>query len=91
MNTKTTLLIKTDKTVKAAAQKTAHEIGIPLATIMNAYLKKFAREKRLEFESPLVPNAKTAAQLRQSQKEFKEGKYFGPFSNLDEMFESLEK
>ena len=44
MNTKTTILIKADKKVKAAAQKAAKEIGIPLGTVLGMYLRKFARE-----------------------------------------------
>ena len=59
MRTSTTILIKTDKVVKNAAKKAAEEIGIPLSTILNAYLRAFARERRVEFEVPSVPNAAT--------------------------------
>jgi len=59
MSTSTTILIKTDKTVKNAAKRAAEEIGIPLSTILSAYLRSFARDRRVEFEAPLVPNAKT--------------------------------
>ena len=59
MRTSTTILIKTDKVVKNAAKKAAEEIGIPLSTILNAYLRAFARERRVEFEVPRVPNATT--------------------------------
>ncbi|MEK7068831.1 MAG: type II toxin-antitoxin system RelB/DinJ family antitoxin [Patescibacteria group bacterium] len=88
---KTTMLIKTDKEVKAAAQDAAREIGVPLGTVMGMYLRRFARERRIEFEAPLVPNAKTAKALRRSQKEFEQGKFAGPFSNLDDLFASLTK
>jgi addiction module RelB/DinJ family antitoxin len=90
MNT-TTMLIKTDKEVKAAAQDAAREIGIPLGTVMGMYLRRFARERRIEFEAPLVPNAKTAKALRRSQKEFEQGKSHGPFATVEELFESLER
>jgi len=59
MSTSTTILIKTDKAVKNAAKKAAEEIGIPLSTILNAYLRAFARECRVEFEVPHIPNATT--------------------------------
>lgn len=91
MNTKTTILIKTDKKVKNAAQKAAKEIGVPLATVIGMYLRKFAHERRIEFEAPLVPNARTVKALRQSQREFEKGTYTGPFSNLDDLYESLTK
>ena len=89
MNTKTTILIKADKKIKAAAQKAAKEIGIPLGTVMGMYLRKFANEKRIEFEAPLVPNAKTIRMLKKSQKEYERGKYAGPFSDLDDLYKSL--
>ena len=59
MKNNTTILIKTDKTVKNAAKKAAEEIGIPLSTILNAYLRSFARDRRVEFEVPNTPNATT--------------------------------
>lgn len=90
MSSKTTILIKTDKKIKADAQKAARDIGVPLATVLGMYLRKFAREKRIEFEV-LTPNAKTARHLRTSQKEFERGEYNGPFSSLDELFTSLTK
>lgn len=90
MRDSTTILIKTDKKVKVAAQKAAKEVGVPLATILNAYLRQFARERRIEFEAPLTPNAKTTRMLRQAQREFEKGKYYGPFKTVESLFESLE-
>ena len=89
MNTKTTILIKTDKKVKNAAQQAAKEIGIPLATVVGMFLRKFARERRIEFDAPFVPNARTTKKLQQSQREFEQGKYGGPFSNLEDLLKSL--
>jgi len=90
MDTKTTILIKTDKKIKTDAQKAAKEIGVPLATVLGMYLRKFAREKSIEFTA-LVPNAKTARMLRRSQKEYERGEYEGPFSNPEDLFKSLTK
>ena len=90
MNTKTTILIKTDKKVKLAAQKAAKEIGIPLGTVLGMYLRKFARERRIEFGAPLGPNAHTTHQIRESRKEFAAGKAHGPFSTVEEMFAELD-
>lgn len=47
MNTYTILNIKTDKKLKADAQKVAGELGVPLSTVMNAFLKQFVRDKEL--------------------------------------------
>lgn len=91
MSSKTSILIKTDTQVKRAAQKAAKEIGIPLGTVLGMYLRKFARERRIEFDAPSSPNARTAKLLRQSQREFEQGKFAGPFANLEDLHASLLK
>jgi len=47
MNTHTILNIKTDKKLKADAQKVAGELGVPLSTVLNAFLKQFVRDKEI--------------------------------------------
>jgi len=44
---KTVLNIKTDVDVKKQAQEIARQIGLPLSTVVNAYLKEFIQKKRL--------------------------------------------
>lgn len=46
---KTIINIKTDKDVKEGAQKVAKELGLPLSTIINAYLKQFMRNREAYF------------------------------------------
>jgi len=46
---KTTINIKADREVKENAQKLAKELGLPLSTIMNAYLKAFIRNRSVYF------------------------------------------
>ncbi len=57
---KTSINIKADKEVKEQAQKVAGELGMPLSTIINAYLKQFIRTKEVYFavEEELTPEAK---------------------------------
>ena len=40
---KTLLNVKTDKRLKRDAQRVARELGLPLSTIMNAYLRDLVR------------------------------------------------
>ncbi len=47
----TILNIKTDKKLKADAQKVAGELGVPLSTVMNAFLKQFVRDKEITFSA----------------------------------------
>lgn len=54
---KVLLNVKTDKDVKQEASKIAKELGVPLSTVVNAYLKEFVREKavRISIEPRLRP------------------------------------
>jgi len=41
--------VKTDKKVKAQAQKLAKKMGFPLSTLINAFLRQFVRTQRVDF------------------------------------------
>lgn len=43
--------IKADKEVKENAQKIAKDLGLPLSSIMNAFLKEFIRNRSIAFSS----------------------------------------
>lgn len=78
---KTLLNVKTDKRLKQNAQKTAKELGLPLGTIINAYLRELVREKRVIFSAPLLPNKHTREVLQKIAKDIAQGKNTdGPFS-----------
>ena len=44
---KTIINIKADKVVKQQAQEVARELGLPLSTVINAYLKEFIRGRQV--------------------------------------------
>lgn len=71
---KVVLNIKTDKEVKEEAQKTARELGVPLSTVVNAYLKEFVREKA--FSLSLTPQIRPEVEklLRQAHQDYKNKK-----------------
>ena len=48
---KTVLNIKADRDTKEKAQKLAAELGLPLGTIINAYLKDFVRNRSVNFSA----------------------------------------
>lgn len=76
----TTMLIKTNKALKQRAQKLAKEMGLPLGTLVNNYLKSFIVDRQVVFNAP-IPNKKTAAAIESARKDFKAGKNIsGPFS-----------
>jgi addiction module RelB/DinJ family antitoxin len=68
---KTVLSIKTDKKVKEDAQRAAKELGLPLGTIINAYLRELAREKRVLFSVPPTPNKGLQALLKEIRNDIK--------------------
>ncbi len=83
---KTTINIKADKEIKEKAQKLARELGMPLSTVINAYLNQFIRTKEVHFylEGELKPSAKR--RLNRLQKEVMAGKNLSPtFSNARQM------
>jgi len=45
----TSINIKTEKIIKEKASKIAFEIGVPLSTVINAYLRYFIREREISF------------------------------------------
>lgn len=75
---KTSINIKVDREVKKKAQKLAQDLGIPLSTIINAYLNQFVRTKEVYFYTgrKLKPNVKK--RLDRLSKEAKEGKNTSP-------------
>lgn len=77
---KTLINIKTDRKLKRDAQKVARELGLPLGTIVKAYLKELIREKRVVFAAPPVPNARTQKLLRRIARDRNGRNSRGPFT-----------
>ncbi len=72
---KTTINIKADQNIKQKAQKVAKELGIPLSTIINAYLNQFVRTKEIHF-SLLNPGPRK--RIDRLSREALEGKNLSP-------------
>lgn len=82
--------IKADKEVKEKAQEVARSLGMPLSTIINAYLNQFIRTKEVHFyiEGELKPHVKK--RLDRLQKEAMEGKNLSPsFTSAEEAIRYL--
>jgi addiction module RelB/DinJ family antitoxin len=74
MSTKVLINIKTDIKLKKEAQEVSRELGLPLGTIINAYLRDFVRQKRVVFSVPFEPNQRTQKLLEKIQQDLKTGK-----------------
>lgn len=78
--------IKTDREVKEKAQEIAKELGLPLSSVVNAYLKEFVRERTVRFSVEPQVRAEVGKLLRQASKDYKSRKNIaGPFKTAKEM------
>jgi len=91
---KTVMSFKVDKDVRDRARKVAKKIGVPLSMVVNRQLKQFAKDQRIEFGEPLIPNAKTRKILDEALRDIREGREdkFSPmFDNADDAIRWLER
>lgn len=89
MNTHTILNVKTDKKLKAEAKKVSEELGVPLSTVINAFLKKFVREKEITLSAnPLRPTPYLEEILEEAHAEYQAGNARS-FKSGDDMLDHL--
>jgi addiction module RelB/DinJ family antitoxin len=77
---KTILNLKTDKEVKLKAKRVAEELGMPLGTIINAFLRQLGRDKEIAFSAPYRPTKYLEKIIAEAKHDFKAGKVSGPFT-----------
>jgi len=70
--------IKADVDVKKSAQKIAHDLGLPLSGVINAFLKDFIRSRSISFSS--MPHMTQALEsvLGKVEDDLKTGKNMSP-------------
>ena len=88
MNTKTLMTIKTEKSLKVAAQKTAENLGFSLGTLVNAYLRQLVRTKEISFSANYQPSQRLVRSLRGAEKELSSGK-LKKFKTVDALMADL--
>lgn len=92
MNTHTILNVKTDKKLKAEAKKVADELGVPLSTVVNAFLKQFVRDKEVTLSAnPYRPTPYLERIIEEAAREYEAGETAGPFADVDEFIADLHK
>ena len=82
-NDTTILSLKTKKYVKELAQLRAQQLGIPLGTLVNAFLRNLGQTGEVHFTiaEPVTP--KMAKVIEEMRIESAKGDTYGPF-NIDE-------
>lgn len=87
---KVLLNIKTDKEVKEEASKIAKELGVPLSTVVNAYLKEFVREKSIKISIEPRIRPEIGKLLKKSSEDYRKKKNISrEFASAQEAVEYL--
>ena len=87
---KTTVMFKTDKKLKEAAQKTAQAMGIPFSAVLNEYMRDFVEKKQITFSTEQYnPTPYLRKILDQGEKDLATGKNIKTFDNLEDLFADL--
>lgn len=83
INDTTILSLKTKKQVKELAQMRAKQLGIPLGTLVNAFLRDLGQTGEVHFTiaEPITP--KMAKIIDEMRTEIANGDTYGPF-NIEE-------
>ena len=85
----TTVIFKTDKKLKEAAQATAKRMGIPFSAVLNGFMKDFVKTQKITFEGkPLKLTPWAEKMLDETEKELREGN-LQVFNSVEEAFADL--
>jgi len=88
-NTDTTLMIKTNKALRDDAKRVASALGVPLTTVINAYLKQFVRERQITVSLEPRPTAKKLAEWEATIKEADKEKNPKYYTDVEELLRDL--
>ena len=84
MNTDTVLTVKTDKRLKADAKKVSEELGVPLSTVVNAFLKQFIRDREVILSaSRYHPTPALIRIIEEARREYEAGDATGPMNGAE--------
>ncbi len=84
------MLIKTNKALKNEASRIAKELGIPLTTVINAYLGQFVRERKISLSLDSQISHKKLLELLAISTDMDKGKNIGIKARTkEELFKHL--
>ena len=89
--TTTNITIRMDSKLKNQAEALFNELGMNLSTAFNIFVRQSLREGAIPFKIHLDrPNAETIAAMEEAKRIAHDPKVKG-FTNINELFEELEK
>lgn len=78
------LNVKVDEDVKKQAQIVASSFGIPLSTLVNAYLTELATTGQIHFSAVEIMTPKMEQLIEQAEKEIAAGEVSEPFDSTED-------
>lgn len=85
----TTITIKTNKTLRDQAKMVAEKLGIPLTTIINAYLGEFVRERSFAISLEPEPTKKKLNLWRNISKNLDSNKNTKTWNDIETLISHL--
>lgn len=87
----TVISVKIDKELKEAVQAVAKSAGIPLSTLINAYLKQVVATRRIELYAPEPMTPKLEGLIAEVESEIEKGYISPAYSNASDFVKALKK
>ena len=81
--------VKVDEDIKKRAKAVAGSFGIPLSTLVNAYLIELAETGQIHFTASEPMTKKMEKIIEQAEKEIDAGETAGPFETTEEAISYL--
>lgn len=85
------LNVKVDEEIKKKAQAVASSFGIPLNTLVNAYLRELAETEQIHFSAVEIITPGMESLIEQGNKDIDAGEIVGPFTSSGEAISYLKK
>ena len=76
-NNNAVINFNTNAKLKSEAKQVLDEMGLNFSIALNAYLRRLIVEKKIEFTTPEIPNARLIKSFADARKEYASGKMKG--------------
>lgn len=85
----TTLTVKVNKMLRNEAKATAEELGVPLTTVLTAFMRQFVREKKLSVSVSPAPTKEKIALWERVSAEADKERGVKAFSEVEDLLKDL--
>ena len=82
--------VKVDEKTKQRAQAVAKQFGLPLSTLVNAYLMELGDTGQIHFGTAEIMTPKMEKIVEEAEKQRKNNQLSGPFNSADDAINYLD-